>query len=365
MTFRELGYPVADLHQNTDGRDHECGFCFAGCRDGVKNGTMNSWLRDAHEHGAKFVDMSKVQRVLVENGKAVGVEVLAHYKHKINLRADQVVVAAGSLQTPGVLQRTGLTNKNIGQHLRIHPCCITFGFFDHDVDMFRGSIMTAVSNVAENVDHEGYGAKLEVPSLHPGSYSTVLPWRGAAQHKSLMLRYRRCAPMLILSRDKDSKGVVRYDKDNNMIVDFRLSTHDRRSLMEGIIRSLRVLAAAGAREVHTGQYGVDGFKFNKGEESRADNPRFEEWLKQVSRYGLPQDGAGVFAAHQMGSCRMGVTPKVSVAKPTGETWEVKDLFISDASLFPTASGVNPMVTTEAVALHVADSIIKSGSNAKL
>lgn len=56
---------------------------------------------------------------------------------------------------------------------------------------------------------------------------------------------------------------------------------------------------------------------------------------------------------------MGISPKISVTKPNGETWEVKDLYVSDASLFPTASGVNPMVTTEALALHVADNIIHS------
>lgn len=143
--FRELGYHIADIPQNTDGKQHTCGWCFAGCKDGVKNGTMNTWLRDAYAHGAKFLDRTKVQRVLVENGKAVGVECVVHYKHPVKVRAKQVVVAAGSLQTPGVLLRSGLTNKNIGRHLHVHPCCITLGFFDHDMDMFNGSIMTAVS----------------------------------------------------------------------------------------------------------------------------------------------------------------------------------------------------------------------------
>lgn len=53
---------------------------------------------------------------------------------------------------------------------------------------------------------------------------------------------------------------------------------------------------------------------------------------------------------------MGVSPKTSVVKPTGETWEVKNLYVADASVLPTATGVNPMVTVEAVALHIADCI---------
>lgn len=310
-------------------------------------------------------DRTKVERVIIENGRAVGVECTAHYEHKAVIRAEQVVVSGGSLHTPNILARSGLKNKNIGQHLRLHPCSITFGFFDEDINMFEGSIMTAVSNVVENLDGDGYGAKIEVPCLHPGSYSTVLPWRGAAHHKSLMMRYRKCCPLLILSRDKDSKGVVRSDDKGNMVVDFDLSAHDRNSILQGIVRTLHILAAAGARELHTGQFGVEPFLFEKNEEPSVDNHRFKAWIEQVVKYGLPKDGAGIFCAHQMGTCRMGISPKVSVTKPTGETWEVKDLFVADASLFPTASGVNPMITTEALALHVADNIVNKTTPAKL
>ncbi|KAI7900781.1 uncharacterized protein BX663DRAFT_516491 [Cokeromyces recurvatus] len=364
---KTLGYPVADIPQNTSGRPHECEFCFTGCRAGIKNGTVNTWLRDADEHDAKFLVKTKVVRVLIKEGKAIGVECLVNYDRKVRIMANaQVVIAAGSLQSPGILLRSGLKNKNIGRHLKLHPCSITFGFFDHEIRTFEGSIMTAVSTVAENsVEKDGYGVKLEVPCLHPGSFSTVIPWRGAANHKELMMRYDRCAPILILARDKDSVGVVRYDEKENVIVDYTLSNRDRQSLLVGIDYSLNILVAAGARELHTGQFGVDPFVFEKGEESRIDHPRYIAWKQKVMAYGFPQDGAGVFCAHQMGSNRMGISPKVSVVKPTGETWEVKDLFIADASVFPTASGVNPMVTVETIALHIADCILNKDTSAKL
>lgn len=107
--------------------------------------------------------------------------------------------------------------------------------------------------------------------------------------------------MLILSRDKDSKGVVRSDDKGNMVIDFDLSTHDRNSLLQGIVRTLHILTAAGARELHTGQFGVEPFYFEKNEESSVDNPRFKAWIDQVVKYGLPKDGAGIFCAHQMGT----------------------------------------------------------------
>ncbi|KAI9030948.1 hypothetical protein CLU79DRAFT_732153 [Phycomyces nitens] len=359
----KLGYPTADLAQNTGGKAHDCGFCYTGCKAGIKNGTMNTWLQDAAQHNAKFITQTKALRVLTEKGKATGVECLVANKEIVKVYANTVVVSAGSLQSPGILLRSGLKNKNIGKNLRLHPCSIIYGFFDHNIDMHTGSIMTALTNVAENVDGQGYGAKLEVPMTHIPSYSTIQVWRNAASHKELMLKYRQAAPIIVLSRDKDSKSQVRYDANDNMIVEYDLSKHDKTSILEGVLHACKITVAAGARSLVVSMFAMDPFEFADDEESRTDNPRFIKWLAKVKKNGLPRDGGGVFSAHQMSTCRMGISPSRSVTKQTGETWEIKNLYVGDASLFPTASGVNPMVTTEAIALHVADSIIlKSQAN---
>ena len=59
------------------------------------------------------------------------------------------------------------------------------------------------------------------------------------------------------------------------------------------------------------------------------------------------------------SSRMGIDPKTSATKPNGETWDVKNLYVADASVIPTAIGVNPMVTIEATSLHVSRQVIAS------
>lgn len=62
---------------------------------------------------------------------------------------------------------------------------------------------------------------------------------------------------------------------------------------------------------------------------------------------------------------MGNNPKTSAVKPTGETWEVKGLYVADASVFPTASGVNPMLTTYSIAHSIAQFIKKADHSSKL
>lgn len=53
---------------------------------------------------------------------------------------------------------------------------------------------------------------------------------------------------------------------------------------------------------------------------------------------------------------MGADRKTSVVDTRGECWDVQGLWVADASLLPTATGVNPMVTTEAMALCVAETL---------
>ncbi len=93
------------------------------------------------------------------------------------------------------------------------------------------------------------------------------------------------------------------------------------------------MAAAGAREVFT---------------SHARMQRWDDGFPEAAyRFG-PGRGS-LYSFHLMGSARMGGSPELGAASPAGETWEVRNLVIADGSAFPTASGVNPMITLEAIA----------------
>jgi len=55
------------------------------------------------------------------------------------------------------------------------------------------------------------------------------------------------------------------------------------------------------------------------------------------------------ALHIMGSARMGGSAEMSAVDPDGATWDVPNIIVADASTFPTSSGVNPMISIEAIA----------------
>ncbi|KAI9302017.1 hypothetical protein BJ944DRAFT_270591 [Cunninghamella echinulata] len=363
-----LGFHYEAIPQNTGGYQHDCHYCFAGCKDGIKNGSMNTWLRDCVEHGGYIIDQTKVTRVVIKNKKAVGVECFLKSedgkpREKRIIHAKKVIVSGGSLQSPGILIRSGLKNKHIGQHLKVHPCINTFGFFNQVVDSHKAAMMTMYTDVVANRDGDHFGAKVESMASHAGLNAISFPWYGSLDHKKAMLKYRYCAALITVARNKTSTGYLVFDnKDGGesdvMEIQYKLSDHDKQSLNAGIVASAKIFVAAGAREIRTSHLKVPPFVFKEDEASEVNNPRFMKWLELAQSQEAPTP----VTPHIMGTCRMGISSKDSVVKPTGETWEIDNLYVSDASVFPSCSGVNPALTIYSLSLHIADCILEKDTN---
>ncbi len=87
-----------------------CGKCVFGCPEGAKWDSRR-FLEIALRNGARLESNCKVQRILISNGQAVGVEARRGWKRTI-FTADLFVVAAGGLGTPGILHRSGIPTEH-------------------------------------------------------------------------------------------------------------------------------------------------------------------------------------------------------------------------------------------------------------
>jgi choline dehydrogenase-like flavoprotein len=84
-----------------------------------------------------------------------------------------------------------------------------------------------------------------------------------------------------------------------------------------------------------------------------DGQLFERYLGELGRRPISPNRALLFTAHQMGSCSIGTSARTSVADPEGRVWGVDGLYVTDASAFPTPTGVNPMLAILALARRTA------------
>ncbi|XP_077238827.1 long-chain fatty alcohol dehydrogenase family protein [Tasmannia lanceolata] len=361
----EMGYPVNDIPRNSPA-DHYCGWCCFGCKDGRKKGTQETWLVDLAESGnGVILPGCKALEVLHERkrgrsrktatGVVFEIENQRHGKEVYVVESKVTIVAGGALGTPVLLKRSGLKNPNIGKNLHLHPTVMAWGYFpetsswpEEEKKSYKGGIMTAMSTAVANFKTSGYGAVIQTPALHPGMFSVVTPWVSGMDIKERMTRFSRTAHLFALARDKGS-GEVNLPKS----LSYKLDVGDEENIKKGVEKMLRALAAAGAHEI--GTHHCKGESLNV---KRASSHEFEEFVKKASGRGLRDLSTPICSAHQMGSCRMGVDPKKSAVNQRGETWEVEGLFVADSSVFPTALGVNPMVTVQSIAYCTAQSVLE-------
>lgn len=64
-----------------------------------------------------------------------------------------------------------------------------------------------------------------------------------------------------------------------------------------------------------------------------------------------------FLAHVCGTCRMATAAEDGVVDPSGKVFGVENLYVADASIFPTSGGVNPSMTIAACALKIAEQFV--------
>jgi choline dehydrogenase-like flavoprotein len=343
-----LGYAVTTIPRNVKGCE-SCGFCNFGCAFGAKQGTLKTYLQDAFDCGARFLVKTHVQRILHQGGVALGAQALAEgadgRTYPVTIHARWVVSAAGALHTPALLLRSGLSNAQIGANLHMHPVTVTYGLFDEAITPWHGAPMTRVVTSFANLDGRGYGVRLETAPVHPGIAASSMPWRSGEGHKTLMSRLNHMANIIVITRDYYG-GRVRVDAQGNPVLDYQLHPYDARHLMRGTLEALRIHIAAGAREVSSPHNNQMVYRPDAG-------GSLDAYLQQVAARGFRGNSYTLSSAHQMSSCRIGGDSAQGAVAPDGESYELRNLFVADGSVLPTASGVNPMVTIMGTAHYLA------------
>lgn len=353
----KLGYSFARITRNTDPDRYDpvsAGYIGFGDKTGSKNSTMRTYLQDAVEAGADVMCGVFVEKVLVDGGRAAGVEgtwtdVPTGRTAHVVVRAPQVVVAAGSLESPALLLRSGIGGPAVGQNLRIHPCTALFGVYPDDQETWWGAPQTGLVDEFANIE-DGWGFLVESTQYAPALGASATPFTTAREHKDAMENFAYGATFIGLIRDHGG-GQVTIDENGQAVPWYGLHDPiDVRTTMKAIEVQARLHHAAGAKEIRALAGGMPRWRWGDD---------LDAYIAKVQQVPLRFGGFRLFCAHQMGTCRMGVDPATSVAGPFGELHDVPGVWIGDGSAFPTASGTNPMLTIMALADRTAEAIAQS------
>jgi len=328
------------------GRCVQCSSCPFGCRIDAKRGMHVSYVPRAVAAGARLRTGVEARRVLVEDGRAVGVRCIASgdtggngSAHSYVVRAGTAtIVAGGALGTPELLLRSGLGGGQIGRNLHIHPACWIGGRYGEEVRGWEGVMQSYYVDEWEN------------ERILLEATFTPLPFGGAwllgsgREHQEAILGFDRVASIGVHLSD-ESAGRVGLGRDGSLRATYRLSDEDARRLTFGIARAAEIHFAAGAEEVYPNVARVPVLRPN-------ELAGFEATSFKPAELRLE-------AFHPMGTARISADPDQGACAADGSVNGVEDLYVADASLFPTSVGVNPMMTIIAFAKQVATGITEA------
>jgi choline dehydrogenase-like flavoprotein len=306
-----------------------CASCPTGCALDAKQAMHVSELPRAVAAGARVRAGVRVERVLVEGGRAVGVAARGY-----EVRARAVVLAAGALGTPELLLRQRLVrSRHLGRHLRIHPACWVGARFDEPVRGWDGVMQSWYVD-----EWQDRGLFLEA-TFTPFAFGAH--WlRGAGPELvDRLAAYDRLA-IIGVHLSERSEGRVAVTRGGRLRVSYRLRADDAAEIRYGIARAADLHFAAGASEVYP-QVGRVG-ALAPGEQ-----------LDRVERARVRPGELRLEAFHPLGTARMAPDPGDGVVDPDGQCHELPGLYVADAAILPTSLKVNPMLTIMACARRIA------------
>ncbi|MFF7882743.1 GMC family oxidoreductase N-terminal domain-containing protein [Streptomyces sp. NPDC020794] len=336
---KALGWAAAPLRRNAPGCRGSCQ-CVVGCPTGAKQSVQLSVLPEACAAGARIVTGARVRRILVDRDRpggprAAGVLVRRPDGSELEILSPLVVVAAGALQTPPLLRRSGLGgHPRLGRNLSVHPAISVAGRFGRPVTGWKGVLQSV------GVEHlRDDGILIEATAAPAGMSSFVLPGIGRELRRELE-GTDQLATLGAMIADRPSGRVLGRDRT---LLRYDLTPRDAGRLLRAQRAMGRLLFAAGAEEVLTGVPQVP----------RARTPaQLEALLDTVTARHLH-----VSAFHPTGTAAAGTDPERSPADPDGRLRGVDGVLISDGSVLPSCPEVNPQLSIMAAALAVAERFV--------
>ena len=328
----KLGVSIKSMRRNTRGCNG-CSRCNFGCPHGAKMSVDRTYLPAARRAGARIYSDCLVERIITRGGKTKGVRgrLLGPHKGRFEVRANTVVIAAGSLHTPLLLMRSGFKSKALGRHLTLHPAFRCVALFEDQLHGWRGALQSAYS------DHfEREGITLNSVFVPPNVLAAGLPGVGS-QYAKRVGSIDRLAVFGGQIHDGPS-GRIWRTPGREPLITYRMNAADRSAMFRTIEVLAECFLAAGAQEVYLPVFGSPPIRDKAG-------------LRAALSVKARQVECLTF--HPLGTARIAREPRAGAVDPWGRSYELEGLVVVDGSIMPTSIGVNSQLTIMAMAQRIA------------
>ncbi|MFN7937884.1 MAG: GMC family oxidoreductase [Bryobacteraceae bacterium] len=319
---KHLGWKVLEVprwfkYDGTTGPD--------GCPRGTRQSMTKTFVPRALKAGASLLSDSRVQR-LRRDGNRWMLDILQRGK-SLKIEANTVYVCGSAIQTPLLLRRSGIT-RNVGNTLAMHPTVKAVALFDEAVN--HEALGVAVHQVKEFSPRIGFGCSI---SSQPHLALALSDY--ASCNALVQSNWRHMAIYYAMITGPATGRIRGIFGLPDPLIRYQLTPQDLRDLAKGLRKLSQLLLAAGARIVLPSLAG--------GREIQA-----EDELTKIPGT-LTASRSNLMTIHLFSSCPMGEDRGRCAVDSFGRVHGVPGLIVNDASIIPTAMGVNPQGTIMALA----------------
>lgn len=329
----------------------QCGLCHLGCHYETKQDVRTTYLHEALNDPRTRIRIycnCSAEVLEQEGGKITGVlgefrDLAGRRVGTIHVRARKVVVSAGAIASSHLLLKNGISGKRVGKGLALHPVAFVLGDFPFEVRAEQGITMAYTLHqfgVTNGVEDGGF--LIEAIFLPPFQFSLQVSI-SPAKHRELLARYRHMTMAFAFPRDHPT-GEVSLTPDGQPRVSYALDRKGIDDVSKGIEILTKMWFELGATRVVTSHKSMP--ILNSPEEIPS---LMRAIRKEPKRLFL-------VSAHPQGGNCMGRDPSRGVVDSSGKVFGYSNLFVCDASVFPSAVGVNPQLTVMSIATVLSERI---------
>lgn len=316
-----------------------CGYCNIGCRYGKKLSMLDTILpniQQNHPGALKIIAGCEANKIRDNGSKVKSVECTFKNGKKINITGKTIIVSAGAISSSLLLLRSGIGNGRTGKNLCFNMGSPITALFKDKINSYEG---LQISHYIQLKPNQGF--IIETWFNPPVAQALTMPgWFD--DHYNNMLRYDHlsCAGILVPTQ---TNGEVKVAGLFGRDVNYTPAKEDLQKLVEGLILAGKIFFAGGAELIMPHTFDYHEFK----------NEKELEQLRQIIK--KPGDltlGTG----HPQGGNAVSKNKLKGVVNHEFKVFSYDNLYVCDASVFPSSVGVNPQLTVMALADYASDFI---------
>ncbi|MBV1919650.1 MAG: GMC family oxidoreductase [Pseudomonadales bacterium] len=350
------GHRVPQARKNCTASGH----CMHGCLYDAKQSQMITHIPAAIKQGARVFANARAGKLVHQDRrvKHVRVDIMDPVLNKpsgktITINADVVAVASGGYSSSYYLMQQGFKKQlpALGKYFSMNPSTMVHSLFDEDIIQWRNiPAAWGIDEYRQRRYQEGQykeGGYLLMPNqLHPPTLAGMIPGFGE-KHQDWMMNAPKIGGTISWIDDiEDELGEIRLKSNGAREVHYPYGETTQKVLKDSLEKQVILNFEMGAKKVLIA--GVQGIELSSINE-----------MKRLGDVMLTSAGLFLASPHPGGGCRMGEDPKISVVNSEHKVHGWDNLFVSDSSVFPSSSSLDPSLSIMGFSYIAADRIVEN------